>query len=93
MKAMFAVLGSILIPGLVVLCLAGSARAAGDNVPVPKDYGVYPKTDKALTRIIPNQVHDELRLFYLERNKPASFPLTASDISSYTENTTCNTFA
>ncbi len=75
MNAMFAVLRSILILGLVVLCLAGSAHAASENVPVPQEYGVYAKTDKGLTRIITNIVHDEQRVLYLERNKPVTLPL------------------
>ena len=72
----------ILILILVVLVLGSSGYAASDDVPVPKEYGVYAKTDKGLTRIISNIVHDEQRVLYVERNKPISFPL--NDVQYFT---------
>jgi len=67
----------MLILILAVPVLGNSGYAAGDDVPVPKEYGVYAKTEKGLTRIISNIVHDEQRVLYVERNKPVVFPLNA----------------
>jgi hypothetical protein len=67
----------MLILILAVLALGSSGYAASDDVSVPKEYGVYAKTEKGLTRIISNIVHDEQRVLYVERTKPAIFPLNA----------------
>jgi hypothetical protein len=79
MKIIGAAVRSILISALVALVLGGSGHAASENVPVPKEYGVYAKTGKGLTRIISNIVHDDQRVLYLERNNPVSFPLNSVD--------------
>ena len=62
---------------LVAFGLAGVVRAADENGPVPKEYGVFAKTDEGLTRIIPNMVYDDQRILYVESNKPAHFPLNS----------------
>jgi len=77
MNVFSALLRSIAIAGLVALFLVGPARAAKENVPTPGEYGVYAKTANGLTRIVTNIVHDEQRIFYLESNKPAHFPLNS----------------
>ena len=75
MKAMGTANRFILIASLILMVSGGSGYAASDNVPIPKEYGVYAKTDHGLTRIVSNIVHDEQRVLYLERNNPVSFPL------------------
>jgi hypothetical protein len=77
MKIIGAAVRSILISALVALVLGGSGHAASENVPVPKEYGIYAKTGKGLTRIISNIVYDDQRILYLERNNPVSFPLNS----------------
>jgi len=75
MKVTDAAVRSVLISALVALVLGGVGHAAGENVPVPKEYGVYAKTDRGLTRIVSNIVYDEQRVYYVERSNPVSFPL------------------
>lgn len=77
MKVMGAAARFIFIVALIGLALWGSGHAASENVPVPKEYGVYAMTDKGLTRIMANIVHDEQRVLYVERNKPITFPLNS----------------
>jgi hypothetical protein len=72
---------SYFLGGAIAIALAffvaGPARAAGENVPTPKEYGVYAKTDKGLKRILPNTVSDDEGIYYIEPNKPQSFPLSS----------------
>jgi len=77
MKIMGTAVRSILISALVALALGGSGHAASEDVPVPKEYGIYAKTDKGLTRIISNIVYEDQRILYLERSNPISFPLNS----------------
>jgi len=62
---------------LVAFSLAGVVRGADENVPVPKEYGVYAKTDKGLTRIIPNMIYDDQNILYVESSRPARFLLNS----------------
>jgi len=58
-----------------VLLLAGPLQAAKDDVPTPKEYGVYVKTAKGMVRILTNIVFDERGMIYLESNNPHHFQL------------------
>ncbi len=55
--------------------LAGPLHAAKDDVPTPKEYGVYVKTAGKLVRILPNIVFQEGAMLYVESNKPRRFLL------------------
>ena len=41
----------------------------------PKEFGVYVKTKTGLVRLLPNLVFEEEGIFFLESNKPQTFPL------------------
>ena len=58
-----------------LLVLAGTAFSAKDDVPTPKEYGVYIKTPSTLKRLLPNIVFDEKGVLYVESNNPPRFPL------------------
>jgi hypothetical protein len=60
-----------------MLFVAGPADAARDDVPTPKEYGAYAKTEGGLKRILPNMVYDEKSVYFLESNSPQSFPLNS----------------
>ncbi len=45
------------------------------KIPAPKEIGVYVKTNKGLTRILPNIVFDQQGIFFIESNNPAHFLL------------------
>ncbi len=55
--------------------LAGPLHAAKDDVPTPKEYGVYVKTTSKLVRILPNIVFQEGAMLYVESNNPHRFLL------------------
>ena len=55
--------------------LAGPLHAAKDDVPTPKEYGVYVKTATKLVRILPNIVFQDGAMLYIESNNPPHFPL------------------
>jgi hypothetical protein len=55
--------------------LVVSGEGASDPVPTLKEFGVYAKTDKGVKRILPNLVSDDGGVYYLEPNKPQTFPL------------------
>ena len=59
----------------LALLLAGLLQAAKDDVPTPKEYGVYVKTRKGTVRILTNVVFDEGGVIYLESNNPRRFQL------------------
>ncbi len=67
----------VAISGLVALFLVSPVHAAKENVPTPGEYGVYAKTGSGLTRIVTNPVYDDLRILYLESNKPAHFRINS----------------
>lgn len=46
-----------------------------DDFAKPKEFGVYVKTEKGLTRLVPNIVFDEKGLLYIEMNNPPRFLL------------------
>ena len=60
----------------LVLVLVGTAAfSAKDDVPTPKEYGVYIKTPSTLKRLLPNVVFDERGVLYVESNNPPRFPI------------------
>ena len=59
---------------LVVMVCTAVLRAKEDIV-MPKEYGVYIKTPKALKRLLPNIVFDEKGVLFIESNNPQRFPL------------------
>ena len=71
--------GAISVVG--ALFLAGPLHAAKDDVPTPKEYGVYVKTATKLVRILPNIVFQEGSMIYVESNNPPHFLL--KDISYF----------
>jgi hypothetical protein len=61
---------------LITLFLCdGRAQAASDQIRELKEFGLYAKTQKGMKRVAPNIVFDEQGIYYLEPNKPQSFPL------------------
>ena len=60
---------------IAAFLLAGPLHAAKDDVPTPKEYGVYVKTTTKLVRILPNMVLQEGAMIYVESNKPRHFLL------------------
>jgi hypothetical protein len=58
-----------------VFFLAGPLHAAKDEVPTPREYGVYVRTPSKLVRILPNIVFQEGRILYIESNNPPHFSL------------------
>jgi hypothetical protein len=75
MKFMRTVLRSAAVSAVAGLLLAGPLGAAKDDVPKPKEYGVYVKTANKLVRILPNIVFDQDSLLYVESNNPPHFLL------------------
>jgi hypothetical protein len=73
LRACIFVAAAVFVLGLVVS--AGALAAPKDNVPTPKEYGVYAKTPKGLMRILPNMVSDQRGIYCLEMNNPQRFPL------------------
>jgi hypothetical protein len=59
----------------LALLVTAPLRAAKDDVPTPKEYGVYVKTTKGMVRILTNLVFEEGGMIYLESNNPARFQL------------------
>ncbi len=62
------------VPLLAALFVAGPLHAAKDDVPTPKERGVYVVTSSKLVRIVPNIVFDA-RIPYIESNNPVRFAL------------------
>ena len=58
-----------------VFFLAGPLHAVKDDVPTPKEYGVYVKMSTKLVRILPNIVFQEGAMLYVESNNPPHFLL------------------
>ena len=75
MKLLQTVLRYAAVTVVAVFFLAGSLLAAKDDVPTPKEYGVYVKTATKLVRILPNIVFQEERMLYIESNNPPHFSL------------------
>lgn len=48
--------------------------AKNETIP-PKEHGVYVKTTSSLSRILPNIVHDEEEIIFIEANNPPKFAL------------------
>ena len=59
----------------LALLLTGPLLAAKDDLPTPKEYGVYVKTAEGMVRILTNIVFDEGDMIYLESNNPPRFKL------------------
>ena len=75
MKLLRTVLRYAAMTVVAVLFLAGPLHAAKDDVPTPKEYGVYVKTAAKLVRILPNIVFQEGAMLYIESNNPPHFSL------------------
>jgi hypothetical protein len=75
MKLLQTVLRYAAVTVVAVFFLAGSLLAAKDDVPTPKEYGVYVKTATKLVRILPNIVFQEERMLYIESNNPLHLSL------------------
>ncbi len=60
---------------VAALFMAAPLHAAKDDVPTPKEYGVYVKTATKLVRLLPNVVFEEGAMIYLESNNPPHFLL------------------
>lgn len=75
MKLMRTVLRSAAVSVVAALLLAGPVGAAKDDIPKPKEYGVYVKTTNKLIRILPNMVFDQDSMIYIESNNPPHFLL------------------
>jgi hypothetical protein len=79
MKNTHTLLVHVMVAVLAALFLVVSAGNAAESVPMPKEFGVYAKTNKGLKRILPNMVSDEENVFYIEPNNPQHFPLGSID--------------
>ncbi len=75
MKLLQTVLRYAAVTVVAAFFLAGPLRAAKDDVPTPKEYGVYVKTATKLVRILPNIVFQEGKMLYIESNNPPHFSL------------------
>ena len=75
MKVPRIVLRYAAISVVAALFLAGPLHAAKDDVPTPKEYGVYVKTATKLVRLLPNIVFQDGAMLYVESNNPPHFPL------------------
>jgi len=75
MKLMQTVIRCSAVSILAFFLLAGPLSAAKDDIPKPKEYGVYIMAAKTLVRLTPNIVFDQNSLLYIESNNPAHFPL------------------
>lgn len=58
---------------LTFLCTSG--LAAKPDHELPKDFGLYAKTEKGFQRIMPNIIFDQDGLLYIESNGPQQFSL------------------
>jgi hypothetical protein len=59
----------------VVFLLSAATLYSKDDFAKPKEFGIYVKTEKGLTRLTPNIVFDEKGLLYIEMNNPPRFLL------------------
>jgi hypothetical protein len=75
MKLLQTVLRYAAVTVVAAFFLAGPLHAAKDDVPTPKEYGVYVKTATKLVRILPNIVFQEGKMLYIESNNPPHFSL------------------
>jgi len=75
MKLLQTVLRYAAVTVVAVFFLAGPLHAAKDDVPTPKEYGVYVKTAAKPVRILPNIVFQEGAMLYVESNNPPHFLL------------------
>lgn len=62
-----------LLPWALLLFTAEILLSAGDNL--PKDFGVYIKTDKGFKRLTPNMVLEEGGIYFIEPLNPPRFLL------------------
>ncbi len=60
---------------LVAVAFTDGLVCAKEDVPTPKEYGVYIKTPKALKRLLPNIIFEEKGLLFLESNNPQRFAI------------------
>jgi len=58
---------------MLLVVLAGSPLYGKNDKINPREPGVYIKTDKSLTRLLPNMVFDEQGLLFIESNNPGRF--------------------
>ncbi|MCX5811593.1 MAG: hypothetical protein NT178_03495 [Proteobacteria bacterium] len=60
---------------MILVVLAGSPLYGKEEKIMPKEPGVYIKTDKPLIRLLPNIVFNEKGLLFIESNNPEHFLL------------------
>lgn len=75
MKPLRTLLRNGAIVAVATLCLVGLLHAAGNEVPTPKEYGIYVKTGNKLVRVLPNIVFEQGPAIFIESNNPAHFLL------------------